>query len=75
MNAKGRKNIKDLIAQLEDIKGRLETMQEEEQDKFDNLPEGLQESERGEAMQEVADSLEEAVSSLEDVISTLNDIS
>ncbi len=75
MNAKGRKNIKDLIAQLEDIKDHLETMQEEEQDKFDNLPEGLQESERGEAMQEVADSLEEAVSSLEDVISTLNDIS
>lgn len=74
MNAQGRKEIAKYIATLEEIKDKLESMQEDEQDKFDNMPEGLQESERGEAMQEAIDAIETACGSLDDAIDTLQEI-
>ena len=74
MNAQGRKEIAKYIATLEEIKDKLEFMQEDEQDKFDNMPEGLQESERGEAMQEAIEVLGDAVSSLEEAIDRLNEV-
>lgn len=37
----------------------MEELWEEEQENFDNLPEGLQEGERGDQMQENIDALEE----------------
>ena len=74
MNAQGRKEIAKYIATLEDIKDKLETMRSEEEDKFDNMPEGLQESERGEAMQEAIETLETACDNLEEAISTLQEI-
>lgn len=39
----------------------------DERMKFDNLPEGLQHSEKGEAIEEAADNLEEAVGSLDEL--------
>lgn len=50
MNAKGRKEIAKHIASLEEIKSELESMKNDEEEKFDNMPEGLQESERGEQL-------------------------
>jgi len=35
---------------------------------FDNMPEGLQEGDRGQAIQEAADTLESAVSDMDDAI-------
>ena len=49
-------------------------MKDEEEDKFDNMPEGLQESERGEAMQEAIEQLETACDNLDEVISALQEI-
>ena len=74
MNAQGRKEIAKYVATLEEIKDKLETMRSEEEDKFDNMPEGLQESERGEAMQEAIENLESATDSLQEAIDTLEDI-
>ena len=74
MNAQGRKEIAKYIASLNEIKDKLESMMDDEQDKFDNMPEGLQESERGEAMQEAISCLEEAASGIDDVIDRLNEI-
>ena len=44
----------------------LEELWEEEQENFDNLPEGLQEGEKGERMQENIDALEEFLDNLEE---------
>lgn len=44
----------------------MEELWEEEQESFDNLPEGLQEGERGEQMQENIDALEEFLDNLEE---------
>ena len=49
-------------------------MMDDEQDKFDNMPEGLQESERGEAMQEAIEQLETACENLDEVINCLQEI-
>ena len=69
MNAQGRKEIAKYIASLEEIKDKLDSMI-----KFDNMPEGLQESERGEAMQEAIEQLETACDNLDEVISALQEI-
>lgn len=74
MNKLKRKEIQSIIERLEDIKSDIEAIQEEEQDCYDNLPEGIQDSERGEAISENADDLESASSDLEDIISNLQDI-
>lgn len=44
---------------------------EEAQEAFDNLPEGLQCSERGEAMEEAISNLEEAYDGMDDIISSV----
>lgn len=74
MNKTRRKAIEDIIAQLEEQKSAIETAQEEEQEAFDNLPESIQYSERGDAMGEYVTDLEQAASDLDDVISSLQDI-
>lgn len=74
MNAKQRKSIEKFVEKIDEVKTDLEYMQEEEQEKLDNMPEGLQESERGEAMQEAIENLEAAVGSLEEAIDYLNEI-
>ena len=74
MNAKQRKALQGYANSLEEIKSNIETMMEDEQSKLDNMPESLQESERGEAMKEAIDNLESASSSLEEAIDYLNEI-
>lgn len=74
MNAQGRKEIGKHIAALNDIKDKLESMKDDEEMKYNNMPEGLQESERGEQMQEAIDALDNAVNSLDEAIDSLNEI-
>lgn len=74
MNAQGRKAIEKYMATLEVVKNNLENMRNEEEEKYDNMPECLQESEQGEAMQEVIEALETASDGLDEVISGLQEI-
>ena len=52
---------------VEAAKSVFEEMAEEEREKFDNLPEGFQNGDRGAAMEEAADALESAASDLDNV--------
>jgi ABC-type transporter Mla subunit MlaD len=74
MNKARRKAIEEIIDQLGTLKEQIESVCEEEQEAYDNLPESIQYSERGEAMSEAASDLEDAASSIDDVMSTLQDI-
>jgi len=74
MNKQRRKAITEIVSKLEEIMADLNTLQEEEQEAFDNLPEGLQDSEKGEAMETAAGLLEEAVNSVGDAIDGLGGI-
>jgi hypothetical protein len=74
MNDKGRKLIAKWIQALEDIQSEMETMVEEEQEKFDNLSEGLQQAESGQAMEAAAATLGDVLTMLENVISELGEL-
>ena len=53
----------------DELVGLMDRLQEviyEEQDAYDNLPEGIQESERGEQMEEFISQMEDAYSNMED---------
>ena len=75
MNAKRRNTIdsviNELIEKFEEIKAeaidQLSEIRDEEQEAYDNLPEALQDSERGENMQNCIDALEYFMSDLENM--------
>ena len=68
MNSKRRKDIEKAVEFLYEAKSMLENLLEEEQNDFDNLPEGIQCSERGEKMEEYIGYIEDSISSIEDSI-------
>jgi DNA repair ATPase RecN len=73
MNNERRKQIEEAQNLLDNAREILDLAANEEQDSFDNLPEGLQASERGERMEEIATQLADVVTILEDAFETLND--
>ena len=74
MNAKRRKQLEILIDKLEFITRELEDLKELEEAAFENMPEGLQESERGQAMQEIIDMLDSAITDSETLSENLSEI-
>lgn len=73
MNKERRKRIEALQEQIAGIALELENLTNEEQEAYDNLPESIQETERGERMQSAADALEEAYSNMESVHDNLTE--
>ena len=59
---------------MNQAQGIIEEMLQEEQEAYDNMPEGLQESERGEAMSDNIYEMEETYDSLGDLVNTIEDI-
>lgn len=74
MNKQNRKDLQGFVDSLDEIKCAIEQMQCDEEEKFDNLPEGIQESERGDKFQEAIENLESSASSIEEAIDYLNEI-
>ena len=72
MNKSRRARIDDLIQKIEDITADIDLVREDEETAYENLPESLQESERGQLMYEAIDYLESAMSSIEEVTDYLN---
>lgn len=74
MNNKQRKQLKALSEQVEEIKQEVEMIRDDEQEKIDNLPDGLIGSSKEDEYQEAVDALEEVISSLEDVIDNFEEV-
>lgn len=74
MNKQRRKMIADVVERLEATKSDLEMIRDEEQEAFDNMPEGLQGSERGEAMEEGIYQIEEAMDGLDSALNSLQEV-
>lgn len=74
MNKARRKWLEDIYNRLEVLKDELENLSVEEQDAYDNLPESLQDSERGDAMEENVSDIDDAASSIEEIMDTIQDI-
>ena len=73
MNNTRRKNIAIAIEELEGIKEKIETLLEEEQEYFDNMPENLQQSEKAEKAENAISSLENAMDSIDESVSSLEE--
>ena len=71
MNKVRRKEIEKVIALLDEARTRLEEINEEEQEAFDNMPEGIQMSERGEKMENCIYYMEDVIGALEDASENL----
>lgn len=74
MNREQRKQLRDWIKKVEEIKDKLEEYLCEEQDKFDNIPENLQGSLRAQDSEEAIGKMEEAIECLEEAISIIEEI-
>lgn len=68
------KALKHCLNMIQDAHNVLEEVRDEEQDAFDNMPEGLQDSERGDMMQDAIVNLDEAVDYLDDVLLSLESV-
>lgn len=74
MNKAGRKEIQDIIGGLAELRSRLEMLRDEEQEKYDNMPEGLHTKLEGRAITEGISTLDDAISSIKDVESNLEEV-
>lgn len=74
MNAQKRKQIKQALELIEKAKEIIESTWEAEQESYDNMPEGLQDSERGQAMYDAIDVMETAVSNCEEIADSLSEL-
>ncbi len=72
MNKENRKELERAINLIEEAKLIVEQIKDEEQEKFDNLSEGLQASEKGQKFEETVETLDTAFSQLEEAIDGIN---
>ena len=71
MNQDRRKQIDEAAGMLQDALALIEQIRDEEQESFDNMPESLQQSDRGTASEEAANDLSEAADNITGTIDTL----
>jgi hypothetical protein len=74
MNDERRKKLHLALDRLSEAETLLETAKDEEQDSFDNLSESLQQSERGQKMEEVIAALEEAINEIQAASGHIGDL-
>lgn len=74
MNKERRKWAGKVQDKLMEAQADIEEIKCEEETAYDNLPDGIQDSERGEAMQEAIELLEAAYDSVQDAIDNLSEL-
>ena len=73
MNNERRKEITAILEQMSELRGKVEDLQNQEQEAFDNMPEGLQQSDRGQACETAASRLDDAMTAFDEIESALED--
>lgn len=74
MNKERRTKIRNILTNIENIKLELESILSEEEMIFDNMPENLQGSMRGEESEEAIEYMNAAVDSLQEAVGNLEEI-
>jgi hypothetical protein len=73
MNDGRRKKLDRASALISEATGLIEEVRDLEQDSFDNLPEALQQGEKGEAMEAAVTSLEAALDGLSEALAGIEE--
>ena len=74
MNKNDRKELEKALKMLEDAQEIIDYVKDCEQEKFDNLTEGLQASENGAKLEENAQTLDDSLDYLRDCINTIEEL-
>lgn len=74
MNKERRKRLNMVVDSLVDNQSILESVMEDESDVYENMPDGLKESDRGCTMEENIETLDEIVSDISELIDKINDL-
>lgn len=74
MNKERRKRLAEAFEKIGEVKEIIESVKNEEQEAYDNLPENFQNGERGEEMQGYIEMLDEAYGYLDDAESVVDQI-
>lgn len=74
MNKARRGKMKEVIKLLDQANSILEDIRDDEEFAFDNLSEGLQQTMRGEQMEENVDVMNEAIDKINEAIDDLNGV-
>lgn len=75
MNKKRRSVLRNINDRLSSIRDEIETVMDEEQEAFDNLPDGLRESDKGDQMADNVSELQGVIDTIEnDVIDKIDSI-
>lgn len=82
MNAARRKQITEAVAaileargKIEDARGEIASAKDEEQDYYDNMPESIQQGEKGSAAETVIEELDEMLNTLDEVLDAIDGMS
>lgn len=73
MNNQRRKELDNWMKKLDDLKEELDQIATDEQDSLYNLPENLQNSQRGYAIQDAADKLNDALDLFDVIVDYVED--
>ena len=71
MNKETRNDIKKIVVRLNLIRDEIDRIKDKEEDKFDNLSEGLQATMKGQDMEEAIEYLGDALDSIDEAIGNL----
>ena len=74
MNKNRRKQLEELCNEMTNQLEGLRALLDEEQEYYDNMPESLQDSERGEQSQEYINTMESALDDIESALGTLEEV-
>ncbi len=74
MNKVRRKALTAITESLENLKGELEELRDEEQEYLDNMPESLQSSEKYYAAENATTTMDEGINNFCDVVDSINEV-
>ena len=74
MNNSRRKELRRIIESFENEKQQLDIVINNEQDSFDNLTDSLQQTMRGQQMEEYIDKMNEEIVCIEDAIELIEEV-
>jgi uncharacterized protein YukE len=66
--------LRSAMESMQEIYLTLESLKDEEQEAFDNLPEGLQQADRGQSMEAIASALDDAVDTLNSALGDIENV-
>jgi ribosome recycling factor len=74
MNDARREEIRRVVTLIEEAKGILEGVLDQQQDDFDKMPKDVQNDEEGQRAEEVVDALEQAATCCDNAISACEEV-